>query len=59
MSPDERHAMTIAVAQAWVDQQSAQYERMGLTAAQLHQVKDQALDRFNQWLTEIRGDHAS
>ena len=59
MTPDERHAMTIAVAQAWVDQQAAQYERMGLTAAQLHQVKDQALDRFNQWLTEIRGDHAS
>ena len=59
MTPDERHAMTIAVAQAWVDQQAAQYERMGLTATQLHQVKDHALDRFNQWLTEIRGDNAS
>jgi len=59
MTPDERHAMTIAVAQAWVDQQAIQYERMGLTATQLHQVKDQALNRFNQWLTEIRGDHAS
>lgn len=58
MTPDERHAMTTAVAQAWVDQQAAQYERMGLTAIQLHQVKDQALDRFNQWLTEIRGDDA-
>jgi len=59
MTPDERHAMTIAVAQAWVDQQAAQYERMGLTATQLHQVKDHALDRFNQWLTTTRGDHAS
>ena len=59
MTPDERHAMTIAVAQAWVDQQAAQYEQMGFTAIQLHQVKDQALDRFNQWLTEIRGDNAS
>ena len=59
MTPDERHAMTIAIAQAWVDQQAAQYERMGLNATQLHRVKDHALDRFNQWLTEIRGDHAS
>ena len=59
MTPDERHAMTIAVAQAWVDQQAAQYEQMGFTAIQIYQVKDQALDRFNNWLTEIRGDHAS
>ena len=51
--------MTIAVAQAFVDQQAAQYEQMGFTAIQLHQVKDHALDRFNQWLTEIRGDNAS
>lgn len=55
MTPDERHTMTIAVAQAWVDQQAAQYERMGLNATQLHRVKDQALDRFNNWLTTIRG----
>ena len=59
MTPDERHAMTIAIAQAWVDQQSIQYERMGLNAVQLHQVKDHALDRFNQWLTATRGDNAS
>ena len=57
MTTDERHAMTIAIDQAWVDQQAAQYERMGLNATQLHRVKDHALDRFNQWLTEIRGDN--
>ena len=51
--------MTIAVAQAWVDQQAAQYERMGFTDIQIYQVKDQALDRFNNWLTTIRGHHAS
>jgi len=57
MNNDDQHAMTVAVAQAYVDQTAAQYERMGLSPIQLYKVKDQALDRFNNWLASIRGDN--
>ena len=55
MNNDDQYAMTVAVAQAYVDQTAAQYERMGLSQMQLYKVKDQALDRFNNWLASIRG----
>lgn len=52
VTPEE---MTIAVATAYVEHQAQQYERMGLGPAAIHRVKDNALDRFNSWLAEIRG----
>ena len=54
MTRDERYAMTVAVAQAYVDHSAAQYERLGFSEIQLHKVKQQALDRFNAWLTAVR-----
>lgn len=56
MSPDERHAMTIAVAQAYIDHTAQQYEQMGFTKMELYKVKDRALERFNEWHEAITSE---
>lgn len=47
---------TIDIAAGYVEYKAAQLERLGLTGIQLHKVRDQALETFNEWLEAIRAE---